>query len=110
MRVGLMVETGEAREVADVALLIGHGAGAVNPYLAFETIAGLEMDAPVAERAHQYVHALDKGLLKVMSKMGISCLSSYQGAQIFEAIGIGQETIAAWFPGTASRLGGIGLG
>src|SRR5580692_458041 len=76
VRVGLLVETGEVREVADLALLIGYGAGAVNPYLAFETIAGLEMDAPVAERAHQYVYALDKGLLKVMSKMGISCLSS----------------------------------
>src|SRR3984957_18748416 len=109
MRAGLMVETGEAREVADVALLVGHGAGAVNPYLAFETIAGLELDVPLEERAHHYVHALDKGLLKVMSKMGISCLSSYQGAQIFEAIGIGQETIDRWFPGIASRVGGIGL-
>ena len=109
MRVGLIVETGEAREVADVALLVGHGAGAVNPYLSFETIAGLELDVPQADRAHHYVYALDKGLLKVMSKMGISCLSSYQGAQIFEAIGIGQETIDRWFPGIASRVGGIGL-
>ncbi len=109
MRVGLVVETGEAREVADVALLVGYGAGAVNPYLAFEAIAAAELDAPADERADHYVHALDKGLLKVMSKMGISCLSSYQGAQIFEAIGIGRETIARWFPGTASRIGGIGL-
>jgi glutamate synthase (NADPH/NADH) large chain len=110
MRAGLIVETGEAREVADLALLIGYGAGAVNPYLAFEAIDALDMDMSREERAHHYVHALDKGLLKVMSKMGISCLSSYQGAQIFEAIGVGQDTIDRWFPGTASRVGGIGLG
>ncbi len=109
MRVGLAVETGEAREVADVALLIGYGAGAVNPYMAFEAIAAADLEVPRAERAEHYVHALDKGLLKVMSKMGISCLSSYQGAQIFEAIGIGNDTILRWFPGTASRVGGIGL-
>ncbi len=110
MRAGLVVETGEVREVADLALLIGYGAGAVNPYLAFEAIDALDIDTPKAERADHYVHALDKGLLKVMSKMGISCLSSYQGAQIFEALGIGSETIGRWFPGTASRIGGIGLG
>jgi glutamate synthase (NADPH/NADH) large chain len=109
MRAGLAVETGEPREVADMALLVGYGAGAVNPYLAFETIDALESDASRSVRHEHYVHALDKGLLKVMSKMGISCLSSYQGAQIFEAIGIGQETIDRWFPGTASRVGGIGL-
>ena len=110
MRAGLVVETGEAREVADVALLIGYGAGAVNPYLAYEAIDALDIDTDRAERASHYVHALDKGLLKVMSKMGISCLSSYQGAQIFEAIGLGKDTIERWFPGTASRIGGIGLG
>ncbi len=109
MRVGLVVETGEAREVADVALLVGYGAGAVNPYLAFEIVRALELETPDDDRAHNYVHALDKGLLKVMSKMGISCLSSYQGAQIFEAIGIGKATIDRWMPGTASRVGGIGL-
>jgi len=109
MRAGLIVETGEAREVADVALLVGYGAGAVNPYLAFEAIESLDVDVPRAERSEHYVHALDKGLLKVMSKMGISCLSSYQGAQIFEAIGIGGATIERWFPGTSSRVGGIGL-
>jgi glutamate synthase (NADPH/NADH) large chain len=109
MRAGLLVETGEAREVADVALLIGYGAGAVNPYLAFESIAATDMAAPARERAEHYIHALDKGLLKVMSKMGISCLSSYQGAQIFEAIGIRKDAIERWFPGTASRVGGIGL-
>jgi glutamate synthase (NADPH) large chain len=110
MRAGLVVETGEVREVADLALLVGYGAGAVNPYLAFEAAEALDIEVPRAERAEHYVHALDKGLLKVMSKMGISCLSSYQGAQIFEAIGIGQETIDRWLPGTASRIGGIGLG
>src|ERR1019366_521586 len=99
MRVGLIVETGDAREVADVALLVGPGAGAVNPYLAFEAIDALDIEMPRADRPLHYVHALDKGLLKVMSKMGISCLSSYQGAQIFEAIGIGQPTIDRWFPG-----------
>jgi glutamate synthase (NADPH/NADH) large chain len=110
MHTGLVAETGEAREVADVALLIGYGAGAVCPYLAFEAIEALELDTPRAERGEHYVHALGKGLMKVMSKMGISCLSSYQGAQIFEAIGIAKDTIERWFPGTASRIGGIGLG
>jgi glutamate synthase (NADPH/NADH) large chain len=109
MRAGLVVETGEVREVADLALLVGYGAGAVNPYLALEVIDALDIDTPQADRREHYVHALDKGLLKVMSKMGISCLSSYQGAQIFEAIGLGQETVHRWFPGTASRVGGIGL-
>jgi glutamate synthase (NADPH/NADH) large chain len=109
MRAGLVVETGELREVADLALLVGYGAGAVNPYLAFEAIDALDLEVPRGERSHHYVHALDKGLLKVMSKMGISCLSSYQGAQIFEALGIGKETVERWMPGTASRIGGIGL-
>jgi glutamate synthase (NADPH/NADH) large chain len=109
MRVGLVVETGEAREVADLALLVGYGAGAVNPYLAFEVVDGLDIEAPRDSRAEQYVHALDKGLMKVMSKMGISCLSSYQGAQIFEVIGLDRAMARHWFPGTASRIGGIGL-
>jgi glutamate synthase (NADPH/NADH) large chain len=109
MQVGLVVETGEAREVADVALLVGYGAGAVNPYVALDAIDAMAMETPQAERTTHYVHALGKGLLKVMSKMGISCLSSYHGAQIFEALGIGRETIDRWLPGTASRIGGIGL-
>jgi glutamate synthase (NADPH) large chain len=109
MRAGLIVETGEAREVADFALLVGYGAGAVNPYLALDALDSLELSNERSERIDHYVHALDKGLLKVMSKMGISCLSSYQGSQIFEAIGIGQATIDAWFPGTSSRVGGVGL-
>jgi glutamate synthase (NADPH) large chain len=109
MRAGLVVETGEAREVADLALLVGYGAGAVNPYLAFEVIDALDIETSRDARGEHYVHALGKGLMKVMSKMGISCLSSYQGAQIFEAVGLGDETIRRWFPGTASRIGGIGL-
>jgi glutamate synthase (NADPH/NADH) large chain len=109
MRVGLVVETGEAREVADAALLLGYGAAAVCPYLALEVIDALDVETPRAERGTHYVHALGKGLLKVMSKMGISCLSSYQGAQIFEAVGVGREVVERWFPGTSSRVGGIGL-
>jgi glutamate synthase (NADPH) large chain len=113
-RCGLIVETAGAREVADVALLIGYGAGAVNPYLAFETLHELALDEelgiPDAKTADKkYVKALGKGLLKVMSKMGISCLSSYHGAQIFEAIGIHHDVIGKYFTGTTSRLGGIGL-
>ena len=109
MRCGIVIETGEAREVADLALLVGYGAGAVNPYVAMEAIRALDIDVPLGKRIDNYVYALGKGLLKVMSKMGISCLSSYQGAEIYEALGIGHATIARWFPGTASRLGGIGL-
>ena len=115
MRVGIIVESGEPREVADIALLIGYGAGAVNPYLAMETIQELSFgrrltgDADAAAAGKAYVNALKKGLLKIFSKMGISTLSSYQGAQIFEAIGIGQGIIARYFTGTASRIGGIGL-
>ncbi|HEY1691990.1 MAG TPA: glutamate synthase large subunit [Polyangiaceae bacterium] len=109
MRVGLVVETSEVREVADLALLVGYGAGAVNPYLAFEAIDALDVGTPRGERPAHYVHALGKGLLKVMSKMGISCLSSYQGAQIFEAVGVGKVVVDRWMPGTASRIGGVGL-
>jgi glutamate synthase (NADPH/NADH) large chain len=113
-RTGLIVETGEAREVADFALLLGYGAGAVNPYLAFETVQelatqGLLGNVDKKTAAKNYVKALCKGLLKVMSKMGISTLSSYQGAQIFEAVGIGESVIERHFPGTASVIGGIGL-
>ncbi|MBX3190953.1 MAG: glutamate synthase large subunit [Labilithrix sp.] len=114
VRVGLVAESGDAREVADVALLIGFGAGAVNPYLAFESIAELVRDEQIhvdaATASKNYVNALKKGLLKVMSKMGISTIASYHGAQIFEAIGISRELIARYFTGTSSPLGGIGLG
>jgi glutamate synthase (NADPH/NADH) large chain len=115
VRVGIVAESGDAREVADVALLIGYGAGAVNPYLAFESIAQLvhekqldqELDLHAA--TSNYVKALKKGLLKVMSKMGISTIASYHGAQIFEAIGISRTVVEAYFAGTSSPLGGIGL-
>ncbi len=90
-----MIETGEPREVADMALLLGYGAGAVNPYLAFESIHAMVRDGTItgidaATADKNYVKALKKGLLKVLSKMGISTLSSYHGAQIFEAVGIAQ--------------------
>ncbi|MDB4943025.1 MAG: Glutamate synthase large chain [Labilithrix sp.] len=117
VRVGLVAESGDAREVADIALLVGYGAGAVNPYLAFESIAELVQDKQLERpdidlqtATKNYVHALKKGLLKVMSKMGISTIASYHGAQIFEAIGIGYDVIDEYFVGTASALSGIGLG
>src|SRR5262249_47479079 len=113
MRAGLVVESGDAREVAHVALLIGYGAGAVNPYLALDTVAHLvesgRVKGDVARAQSAYVHALEKGLLKTVSKMGISALSSYQGAQIFEAVGLGQVIVDRYFPGTSSRVRGIGL-
>jgi glutamate synthase (NADPH/NADH) large chain len=122
VRVGLVAESGDAREVADIALLIGFGAGAVNPYLAFESITEIVQEqqpaAPVpgekgavdlATATKNYIYALKKGLLKVMSKMGISTIASYHGAQIFEAIGISKAVIDAYFTGTSSPLGGIGV-
>ncbi|MBV9595024.1 MAG: glutamate synthase large subunit, partial [Actinobacteria bacterium] len=113
-QVGLIVETGEAREVHHVALLIGFGAGAVNPYLGFESIENLVANGAItgisAERAvANYITALSKGVLKVMSKMGISTIASYTGAQVFEAFGLAQELVDEYFTGTASRLGGVGL-
>ena len=111
---GLVVESGEPREVHHLALLIGYGAGAVHPYLALQTVRHLaeageieDADADAAEK--KYIKAAHKGILKVMSKMGISTLQSYQGAQIFEALGVGSRLIRRYFPGTASRLEGIGL-
>ncbi len=115
-QVGLVVESGDAREVHHMALLIGYGAGAINPYLAFESIedlisAGMHglggEDPAVAIR--RYIKSCGKGVVKVMSKMGVSTVASYTGAQIFEAIGIGEETIERYFTGTVSRLSGIGL-
>jgi len=110
----LVVETAEAREVHHFALLVGYGATAVNPYLAFETIedlAGSHLMEGVGpeEAAKNYVKAVGKGLLKVISKMGISTLFSYCGAQIFEAVGLDQRLIDRCFTGTASRVGGVGM-
>ena len=143
--VGLLIESGEPREVHHFALLIGYGAAAINPYLAFETLDGMirsgELRIPdaglqyeehkqnghakhngsgangVAKSAirnlqyaiEKYVKAANKGVVKVMSKMGVSCVQSYCGAQIFEAIGLNQEVIDRYFTWTASRIGGIGL-
>ena len=115
-KVGLIVETGDAREVHHMALLIGYGAGAINPYLAFESIEDM-----VRENLHglggmdphkavkNYIKAAGKGVLKVMSKMGVSTVASYTGAQIFEAIGLGHDLVDEYFTGTVSRLGGINL-
>ena len=112
-RVGLVVETGEAREVHHMALLLGYGAAAVNPYLVFDVLrdAVREGQIPGSERqaAQKYVKACGKGILKVMSKMGISTVASYTGAQVFESIGLGQDVIDEYFTGTTSRLGGVGL-
>ena len=113
-RVGLLIETGEAREVHHMALLLGYGAGAINPYLAFETLddmirAGLLTDIDHAKAVKNYIKALNKGVLKVISKMGISTIQSYRGAQIFEAVGLSRDFIDRYFTWTASRIGGIGL-
>ncbi|HVN84499.1 MAG TPA: glutamate synthase large subunit [Candidatus Binatia bacterium] len=113
-RCGLVVESGEPREVMHFALLVGYGAGAINPYLAFETLidmirTGQLKGVEEAEAVEHYIKAANKGLLKVMTKMGISTLQSYRGAQIFEAIGLNRELIDTYFTWTASRIEGIGL-
>jgi len=115
-QVGLVVEAGDAREVHHMALLSGFGAGAINPYLAFESIEDLVRnqlygmgDFDLQKAIKSYIKACGKGVLKVMSKMGISTIASYGGAQVFEAIGLGYELVDEYFTGTVSRLGGIGL-
>ncbi|WP_422746483.1 glutamate synthase large subunit [Mycobacterium sp. WMMD1722] len=112
--VALVVETGDAREVHHVAMLIGFGAAAVNPYLAFESIEDLVregeltgIESPAAVR--NYLKALGKGVMKVMSKMGISTVASYTAAQAFEAVGIDRDVVDEYFTGTPTQLGGIGL-
>ena len=123
IRVGLVIESGEPREVHHFAVLLGYGAGAINPYLAFETLDDMlrqrilkvnpknryagESDHEAAVR--QYLKAVNKGLLKVMSKMGISTVQSYRGAQIFEAVGLDKAFVERYFTWTASRIGGVGL-
>jgi len=113
-RTGLVVETGEAREVHHMALLIGYGAAAVNPYLALESLAdmvrrGELSDLTERKAVHNYVKAAGKGVLKVMSKMGISTIASYTGAQVFEAIGLDKALVDRYFTGTSSRIGGADL-
>ncbi len=114
MRVGLVVEAGDVREVHHVATLIGYGASAVNPYLAMETSENLVrsgmLTAVTPEQAvRNVIKALGKGVLKIMSKMGISTVSSYAGAQAFEAVGLSQEFVDAYFTGTSTMLGGNGM-
>ncbi|MFY9330669.1 MAG: glutamate synthase large subunit [Candidatus Nanopelagicales bacterium] len=113
-QVGLIVEAGDVREVHHVALLVGYGAAAVNPYLAMESVEdmvarGLLTDITPERAVRNLVRALGKGLLKVMSKMGVSTVGSYCGAQIFEAVGLSHELVESYFTGTTSRLGGVGL-
>jgi glutamate synthase (NADPH/NADH) large chain len=113
--VGLVTETGDAREVHHMALLLGYGASAVNPYLAFESIedmiaAGALAGVDPHKAVRNFVKAMGKGVLKVMSKMGISTVASYIGAQVFEAVGLAEELVELYFTGTSSKLGGIGLG
>jgi len=108
---GLVVDTGSVREVHHFALLAGYGAEAVCPWLAYETIAGMSLPAKVdaKEAKKRYVKAINKGFMKVMSKMGISTYQSYCGAQIFEAIGLNADFVAGYFTGTATQIEGIGL-
>ncbi|MBN1524700.1 MAG: glutamate synthase large subunit [Spirochaetales bacterium] len=112
---GIVVESGEVREVMHFATLIGFGASAVNPYLAFETIADLKknntlpVDLKLDEACDNYITAIKKGLLKIMSKMGVSTIRSYAGAQIFEIVGINSKIVESYFPGTPSRIEGIDM-
>lgn len=112
-QISLIMESAEPREVHHLALLFGYGMDCINPYLAFEAIAHLirtgELTLDMQTAIGNYIHALEKGILKILSKMGISTLQSYRGAQIFEALGIGQAVIERSFAGTPSRIGGIDL-
>jgi glutamate synthase (ferredoxin) len=113
-RASLIIETGEAREVHHFALLIGYGVSAINPYVAFETIDDMIREGNLTNIDHKtacknMVKAASKGVIKVMSKMGISAIQSYRGAQVFEALGLRQDVIDHYFTWTASRVGGIGL-
>ena len=113
-RVGLVVESGEPREVQHICLLLGYGAGAINPYLALESVRDLaergELNGSEPDHAvYNFIKANEKGILKVMSKMGISTVQSYRGAQIFEAIGLNDDVVNRYFSGTPSRIQGIGL-
>ncbi len=114
-RTGLVIESGEPREIHHMATLIGYGAAAINPYVMFESLdelaerSLLPLDLGREEAEKRIVRAIGKGLLKTISKMGISTIKSYCGAQIFEAVGLGPELVDRYFTGTASRIGGVGL-
>ena len=111
--VGLVVETGEAREIHQFCTLAGYGAEAINPYLAFETLEDLlpqlDEDLTVKEVFKRYIKAVNKGILKVMSKMGISTYQSYCGAQIFDAVGLRSDFVEQYFFGTNTQVEGVGL-
>ncbi|WP_420898859.1 glutamate synthase large subunit [Cryobacterium glaciale] len=114
MKVGIVVEAGDVREVHHVALLMGFGASAVNPYLAMETCedlvrSGIITNVTPEKAVRNVIKALGKGVLKIMSKMGISTVSSYAGAQTFEAVGLAQSFVDQYFTGTTSKLGGVGI-
>ena len=114
MKVGLIVEAGDVREVHHVALLVGYGASAINPYLAMETAeelvrSGMIVGITPEKAVKNLIKALGKGVLKTMSKMGISVVGSYAGAQAFEAVGLSQEFVDQYFTGTSSLLGGVGM-
>ena len=112
-QIGIIVESAEPREVHHFGLLFGYGADCVNPYLAYEAVRRLindgDLDLTFSKASHNYIKAVDKGILKIISKMGISTLQSYRGAQIFEALGLSSEVIEKCFSGTVSRIGGIGF-
>tara|TARA_B100000029_G_scaffold492455_1_gene553771 strand:- start:1426 stop:5988 length:4563 start_codon:yes stop_codon:yes gene_type:complete len=114
-KVGIVIETAEAREVHHFALLLGYGANAVNPYLAIDSISRLHDEGYVSseiteeDAKEHYLKAVKKGVVKVMSKMGISTVQAYRGAQIFEAIGLGSQFVEKYFTKTASRIGGVGI-
>ena len=114
LRASLVLETGEAREIHHFALLIGYGCSAINPYLALESLDGMIREELLTNVDHSlactnFVKAAAKGVVKVMSKMGISAVQSYHGAQVFEAVGLHEEVIEEYFSGTASRVGGVGM-
>jgi len=114
LRCGLIVDSGDPREVHHFAMLIGYGAEAICPYVALDTVcdlvrSGMITNIPESEAVDRYIQSIGYGLLKVMSKMGISTLQSYRGAQIFEALGIGEDLVNEYFCGTSSRIGGVGL-
>jgi glutamate synthase (NADPH) large chain len=114
-RVGLIVESGDARECHHIALLLGYGAAAVCPYLAIESVEELVRRGTIRDTGERaaganLIKALGKGVLKIMSKMGVSTVASYTGAQLFEAVGLGEEVVGRCFAGTSSRLSGVGFG
>ncbi len=114
VRTGIILETGEPREVMHFALLIGYGADAINPYVAFATLNEIEKNGKIRadggydELEYNYIKSISKGLLKVFSKMGTSTIRSYRGAQVFEAVGLSEELVSRYFTGTPTRISGIG--